>query len=801
MEDRFLAGKEVTATRRGRDEDRTPANGVETHGVVFCLAVLSACAAPLLFLAPSCSATAQESQTKAAVADRYIGSTACAGCHAAEAAAWKNSHHAAAMAAATSETVRGDFGDVSIESHGSKGRFSRDGNRFIVETEGRDGKTAHFEISHTFGVEPLQQYLVTFPDGRLQALPWAWDTRPKGAGGGRWFHLHPDRPTPSADPLHWTGSMQNWNFMCAECHSTGVRKNYDPAKDSFQTSFTEISVGCESCHGPGGGHLDWAKGGSDPKVANKGFSHSHAHRAKVEWSPDANTGSPKQSATRPSGGEVELCAHCHSRRGQIGEDWRPGKPLAETHLPSFLAQDLFEDDGQMKDEVFNDHLFNQSLMYAKGVTCSDCHDPHSGKLKAPRAEVCSQCHQAERFSAPAHTGHTSGPGAPNCVSCHMPARTYMVVDERHDHSFRIPRPDLSATLGTPNACNDCHKDKTPGWAAQAIEKWHGPLRKGHQNWAEAFHRARLGEPAARELLLKLVNEPATPAVARATAIIEAQRLPSIAVERATSQALGDPDPLVRIAALRAQLPTLPLDLRWRRANFLLSDSIRAVRIEAAALLADQPVDALAQVDRTRLEAAWAEYEASQRLNADRPEGRANLGSFLLRRDKPSEAEAEYLAGLKLEPMATPLYVNLADLYRAQGKETQAEQLLRQAILLSPDAASVRHALGLSLVRQKRYGEAIEQLGRAAELGPDEPRYAYVDIVALQSLGRGDESRTLLDRALSRHPFDPDLLQLELQDALQLQDAGRAAPIARTLSELTPDDPEIAGLAARLGSRR
>lgn len=785
-------------------------NGVVSYGVawrdafsrvVFCLAVLSARAAPLLLLAPSCSATEQESQTKASVAEHYVGSTTCAGCHAAEAAAWKTSHHAAAMAAATPETVRGDFNDAAMESHGSKGRFFRDGKLYIVETEGRDGKTARFEVSHTFGVEPLQQYLVTFPDGRLQALPWAWDARPKDAGGRRWLHLYPDRPMPGTDPLHWTGSMQNWNFMCAECHSTGVRKNYDAAKDRFDTTFTEISVGCESCHGPGGGHLDWAKGARDPNVANKGFAYRHAHRAKVEWSPDPKTGSPKQSARRPIGDEVELCAHCHSRRGQISEEWRPGKPLAETHLPSLLAQELFEDDGQMKDEVFNDHLFKQSLMYAKGVTCGDCHDPHSGKLEGARAEVCSQCHRAERFSAPAHTGHASGPGAPDCVSCHMPARTYMVVDERHDHSFRIPRPDLSMTLGTPNACNDCHKGKTAAWAARAIEKWHGPVRKGYQNWAEAFHLARLGEPAARELLLKLVNEPATPAVVRATAIVEARRLPSIAVERAVSQALGDPDPLVRIAALRALSPSLPLDPRWRRANPLLSDPVRAVRVEAAALLADQPADALSKEDRARLEAAWAEYEASQRLNADRPEGRANLGSFLLRRGKPNEAEAEYLAGSRLEPSAAPLSVNLADLYRAQGKETQAEQLLRQAIALSPEAASARHALGLSLVRQKRYDEAIEQLGRAAELAPDEPRYAYVDIVALRSLGRADESRALLDRALRSNPFNQELLQLELQDALQRQDVERAAPIARKLSDLAPDDAEIARLAKLLETRQ
>jgi tetratricopeptide (TPR) repeat protein len=760
-------------------------------GVFFCLAVFSTSAAPLLFRA-----------AEARAADsRYVGSAACADCHAAQSKAWRSSHHAAAMAVATPETVLGDFKDVSIDSHGSKGRFLGDGERFIVETEGRDGKTARFEVAWTFGVEPLQQYLVAFPDGRVQALPWAWDTRPKEAGGQRWLHLYSDRPMPSADPLHWTKSMQNWNFMCAECHSTGVQKNYDAKRDVFHTSFSEISVGCESCHGPGGGHLDWAKDGRDPGRADKGFDGSYARREKVEWSADAKTGSPAQSAPRPVADEVELCAHCHSRRGEIHEGWRPGQPLLDTHLPSFLAEELFEDDGQMKDEVFNDHSFKQSLMYAKGVVCSDCHEAHSGKLKAARAEVCAQCHQPARFATKDHTGHLGGSAAPDCVSCHMPARTYMVVDERHDHSFRIPRPDLTIALRTPNACNDCHKDKTPQWAARAIETWHGPVRKGYQNWAEAFYRARGGDPAARELLLKLVNEPATPAVARAAAIVESQRFLSISVEQATSRSLNDPDPLVRVAALRAQWPSAPLDLRWRRAGPLLSDPIRAVRVEAAAVLADQPADALAREDRVRLEAAWAEYEASQRLNADRPEGRANLAGFLQRRGKTKEAEEEYFAGLKLEPMAAPLSVNLAELYRLQGKESQAENALRKAVALSPDAASLRHALGLGLIRQKRYDEGIRELGRAVELAPDEARYSYVYVVALQSQERRDEARKILNQALLRHPFDRGLLQLELPEALRFEDIKGAALVARTLSELAPDDPEIARLAAWLEKRK
>jgi predicted CXXCH cytochrome family protein len=734
----------------------------------------------------------------AASAD-YVGSAACASCHAGEAKAWRASQHAKAMAIVGPETVLGDFGDVTVEHRGSKARFYRDGPRYMVETEGRDGKTAAFEVTHTFGVAPLQQYLVTFPDGRLQALPFAFDTRPKDKGGQRWFHLNPDQPMPSSDPLHWTRSQQNWNFMCAECHSTDVRKGYDAATDTYHTTFSEISVGCESCHGAGAGHAAWAAKGADPKVAGKGFGTVAAPRPTPDWTPDPSTGSPARGVARQPGDEVETCARCHARRGTLSEDWHPGRPLTDTHMPSLLSEGLFEDDGQMRDEVFNDHLFKQRLMYAKGVVCSDCHDPHSAKLKADGAQVCAQCHLPERFATPAHTGHPpgkSGEKTPDCISCHMPARTYMVVDPRHDHSFRIPRPDLSVAFGTPNACTDCHADKPASWAAAAVERWHGPNRKGHQTWTEAVHRARAGEPAARDMLLKLAAEPTVPGIAKATILSELRRFPSLATETAATKALADPDPMVRIAALRS-LAGAPLETRWRRASDLLADPVAAVRMEAAILVADQPLAGLPEGEKTRLEAAFAAYEAAQRLNADRPEGRANLANFLLRRGQPAAAEAQLRAGLALEPEATPLAVNLADLYRAQGREAEAEQVLRQAIAVAPQAAAPRYALGLALIRQRRYADALEQLAAAAKLAPEDARYAYVLAVALQSTGQAAEARQVVAEALKRNPYDPQLLTLALQDAMQARDAARAGPLAQKLSEMNPDDPEIARLAARL----
>jgi tetratricopeptide (TPR) repeat protein len=499
--------------------------------------------------------------------------------------------------------------------------------------------------------------------------------------------------------------------------------------------------------------------------------------------------------SRPIGDEVETCGICHARRSQFSEGWRPGQPMADHYRPIFLTPDLFEDDGQMKDEVFNYSSFLQSKMHAKGVVCSDCHEPHGGKLKASRAEVCSICHSPQKFAAPAHTGHAAGSGKPDCVSCHMPVRTYMVVDPRHDHSFRVPRPDLSVSHGTPNACSDCHKDKPASWAAAAVERWHGPDRKGFQNYAPAFHAARTDQPHARSLLLQVANDPASPAIARATSLQFLHRRPSTAVTAAMIEGLSDSDPMVRLAALGG-LDGLTPGARWRHAAPLLSDSVRVVRIQAANLLAEGAPAGATPAQRAALEAATSELIASERFNADRAEGRSNLARFLVRQGKPADAEREYLVALDLGLSISPR-VDLADLYRSLGREAEAEALLRQTISLAPAAAAPRHALGLSLVRARRYDEALIALGRAAELEPSQPRYAYVYAVALDSAGKADEARVVLERGLVANPSDVSILSMLLQRALRDRDARRALPYAERLRILLPDDRSVAEIMRQL----
>lgn len=735
----------------------------------------------------------------------FVGSETCAGCHQAEAKLWRGSQHQLAMAHATDKSVLGNFSDVTFDYFGVKSRFFRQGEKYLVETDGPDGKLGIFEIKYTFGVDPLQQYLVEFPDGRLQSLSIAWDTRPKDKGGQRWFHLYPNEEIRHDDVLHWTKLNQNWNFMCSECHSTGVRKNYDATNDRFATTFAEISVGCEACHGPGSRHAGWARDKDswwplgkidDPTM---GLTERFSERRDATWVPNAETGNVRRSsAPRTLRAEVETCGLCHARRGQFSEAWAPGQPLSDTHMVSPIGRGLYDADGQMLDveEAYNYGSFKQSKMFAAGVTCSDCHDPHNSKLRVAADSTCLQCHSPDKYADVKHHRHEAVTPALACASCHMPTRIYMVVDTRHDHSFRIPRPDISVKLGTPNACNDCHVDKPPEWCAAAIERWYGPDRKGFQNYAEAFHSAWSNQSDAAKLLAVAAADRNTPAIARAGALSElGSRLTPATLDLARTS-LKDSDPMVRIGALN-MIENLPLEQRWSMASPVLSDPIRGVRIRTASILSDVPAARLSEADRGRFNRAAEQFIAAQQFNADRPEARTTLGAFYARRGRNSEAETEYKASLRLSPQFTGAAINLADLYRQTAREADGEKVLRNAIDAAPNDAGLHHALGLSLVRLKRPDDALVELGRATELDRHSARYAYVYGVALHSAGRQQEAIAQLKKSLAEHPENREIIMAIVSFSREAGDAATALQYAEQAAKIVPDDPGIRGTLEEL----
>jgi predicted CXXCH cytochrome family protein len=742
----------------------------------------------------------------AAPALTFAGSQACADCHQAEAALWKESQHRHAMQHATDASVLGDFDNATFAYYGVNSRFFKKDNKFFVQTDGPDGKLATFEIKYTFGIDPLQQYLIEFPDGRIQALSIAWDSRSKDQGGQRWFHLYPNEEIKHDDVLHWTRLNQNWNFMCAECHSTGVQKNYDAANDRFHTTWAEISVGCETCHGKGSRHIDWARSqrswwpfGRDEHPF-KGLAAFLDERNGVSWRHDPNTGELQRSVSPAvTRTEVETCGLCHARRAQFSENWIPGQPLSDTHLVSTLARGLYHADGQMLDEVYNYGSFKQSKMFAAGVTCSDCHEPHAAKLRVPGDGVCLQCHAADKYAVTSHSHHEGVSPSVTCASCHMPVRTYMVIDKRHDHSLRIPRPDISVKLGTPNTCNDCHADKSAQWAADAIERWHGPVRKGFQNYAEAFQASWTDRADAAALLALVAARPTTPAIARATALSELHSRVSPANLELARKGLSDPDPMVRIGALD-MLDDLPGDRIWSLAAPLLYDPSRGVRIRAVSVLAAVPTANQPASDRAAFERAAAEFIAAQRLNAHRPEARSTLGNFYARRGLRGEAENEYRAALRLSPQFAPAAINLADLYRQLGRDGDGESVLRTAIASSGQDAGLHHALGLNLTRQKRPDDALAELRTATEIEPDRSRYAYVYAVALHSSGRIDDSMKVLKENLARHPNDRDAMLALITFSRDAGDISAALEYAEQLSRIAPNDRDVTRLTNDLRAR-
>mgnify|MGYP001817024465 FL=1 len=716
----------------------------------------------------------------------YVGRSVCAECHVEEAVQWAGSHHDLAMQPATAATVLGDFNDASLTHFGVTSSFFKKDGSFMVRTGGPDGRLQDYMVKYTFGVTPLQQYLIEFPGGRLQALGLAWDTRPQEQGGQRWFHLYPGEKIAHDDELHWTKPSQNWNNMCAECHSTRLEKGYDPVTREFSTTWSEIDVSCEACHGPGAGHVSWAQRepGREKPDAGRGLGLVLDERTDVHWKINPDTGTASRSKVRKTDKEIEMCARCHSRRAPLSSDYVHGEPLLDHYLPRLLDEGMYFADGQIQDEVYVYGSFLQSRMYHAGVTCSDCHEPHSLALRSPGNGVCLQCHTADKYDKPEHHFHKPGSAGASCAECHMPPRTYMVVDPRHDHSMRIPRPDLSVELGTPNACNNCHEDQGAGWAAGQVRSWYGHIPTGFQSYAQTLHAARTAEPGAGDALAALVRDTEVPDIARATALARiGQYLDQSTVDVLVS-GLSDDDARVRQAAM-GLLERVPLNMRVQLAFPGLEDPVLAVRMEAARVLSAVPAGELTAEQRTLLENGIEDYVAAQLASAERPEAQTNLGNLYAAQGELEQAETAYETAIDLNPVFTPGYINLADLYRVSGNETAAEKLLRRAIRVIPENADVHYALGLSLIRQQRGDEAIGELRLASTLNPDNAHYIYVYAVALNSTGKPEQAIMVLQGAHQAHPNNVEILNALVAFHRDLGNQAAANGFAGKLRAISP----------------
>ncbi|MBW2448261.1 MAG: tetratricopeptide repeat protein, partial [Deltaproteobacteria bacterium] len=649
------------------------------------------------------------------------------------------------MEAASAESVLGDFDGTGFQHFDESYRFGREDDVFRIELDGEP-----HDVAYTFGATPLQQYLVPAPGGRFQAVGVAWDARPAGEGGQRWFHLNPDEAVPRGDVLHWSGVAGRWNTQCADCHSTNLTRGYQPETNTYDTTWSEPDVACEACHGPASLHVAWADRGDSGEGGDPGLA--------VQLSGDSNwhfvEGEPIARRTGTAArAELSTCAPCHSRRSSLVAAPEPGRPFLDGYRPALLDAGLYHADGQILDEVYVWGSFVQSRMHAAGVACSDCHDPHALAIEEPDA-VCSGCHRSEVFAVREHHGHETGSAGASCVACHMPTRTYMGVDDRRDHGFRIPRPDLSQSVGVPNACGGCHVEQTAGWAASAIEGWRGgPVDRG-AHFAITLDAGRRRLPGAGPALAALAENQAQPAIVRATAL----SLLGAQLDRSTApvvlQNLAAEEGLVRMAAVGAA-EALPPDERFRAVAPRLADPRLAVRIEAARVAMSVPP--AERRPAPALVPALAEYRAAQDAHADRPEAHVNLGNLEVQLGDPDAARLAYERAIALGPYFIPAYVNLAELHRSLGRDDRGEAALRAGLEQAPASADLHHALGLLLARAKNLPVALEHLARAHAEAPGNARYAYVHGVALLSSGETAEAVAAFEAAHAAHPGDADIL--------------------------------------------
>ncbi|WP_223549077.1 multiheme c-type cytochrome [Pseudomonas sp. A-B-19] len=711
---------------------------------------------------------------------KMVDEQQCQGCHGEQVKDWQGSHHQLAMQQANADTLLGDFNNVTFKAEKETTVFSRKGDEFWVNTPGVDGKNADFKVAYAFGIAPLQQYLIEVGEGRLQALGVAWDTEKH-----RWFHLYPGQGVNFKNPLHWSKPSQNANFMCVECHTTGFKRNFDAAKNTFDSHWNSLGVGCQACHGPASSHLEWTAKKTD--LIHAGFA--------VDLK--------DKNATV----EIETCARCHSRRAPLDDGYTVGKRLMDDYLPSVLTRELYALDGKIKDEVFEHGSFAQSKMFDKGVRCSNCHNPHSTQLKAPGNGVCLQCHnaagkttvegvdgkglQAKNYEAIEHTRHTMGQPGSQCVDCHMPGKFYMGNDLRHDHSFSIPNPERAKKLGTPDACLTCHQGKAGDKITEQFKLWNTANASAMQTprYDESLWLIRNGQPGAAQALFEQLQRSDLPAIQRATLLGELSLYPSEQALKLATRDLNDTAPQVRENAIRALSAFLPPPERAQLLIPLLNDPVRAVRIAAARDLLSVARNGLGTAQDS-WNIAIAEYETVQKSLPERAEANLNLAMLYQADGRSAEVEGLLRTALQRDPDFYPALVTLVQWLEANGRRQEGHVLLAESLKDHPDSGLLQHTQGLALIRTGQAAQAMPYLRKAAQLEPQSGQFGYVLAVALHDSGKINEACMELERLLKVQPANRNARLSLIQYYLDNGQEPKAQALLQGWKKMNMGDPAL-----------
>ncbi len=682
----------------------------------------------------------------------YVGRQTCTSCHNNQNLLWQQSDHDLAMDLATEEFVVGDFNNITFEHHGITSRMFTKEGRYFVETEGPDGKQAEFEVKYVIGYRPLQQYMAELEKGDIQVLPVSCDTEKK-----EWFFANPDKPFGPSDPLHWTGSAQNWNHMCAECHTTNYAKNFDLKTKTYHSTFNEMDVSCESCHGPGSIHV---------KIANS---------SSVFWDRHHGYGLAQLKGENPKT-ELETCAPCHSRRRRLKEGFHPGDRYDDFYQLSLLEENLYHADGQINEEVYVYGSFLQSMMHRKGVRCTNCHDPHTTRLKFKGNRLCTQCHVPAKYDTPSHHHHKVESKGALCVECHMPDKKFMVVDPRRDHSLRVPRPDLTVSIGTPNACNQCHKKEkeTAQWASNAVEKWYGTKRRETRHYGEIIADGRSRIPHAESELIALAKDRKNAgSIVRATAIsILATSYSGENVWKAIQKAFKDRDPIVRTAATRFFENMQPNSQeeaeQFKEVLFpLLNDVSRSVRVEATRLCTSFPTQMFSKTEQKLLDLRLKEYKATLKVDNDQSGSHMGLGILYHSLGNIESTIHEYEIAKDLEPALAGPRSNLAQIFEGMQKPEKVKklrqeelELLKRDSKLLPDNAPIHYRLGLLYYLLSDLEHAEGAISQAVKLAPSNPEFRYTLTLLYEKTGKMEKAKEHLQKLIRLQPENRVYRQME-----------------------------------------
>jgi len=657
----------------------------------------------------------------------YAGSQSCRECHQSEFELWQESHHALAERLINPDRDRFAFQpEHSIESASHVYQMKVDGTHFEMRLQGPDGNLTTFRPTRVLGETPLRQFLIPLDRGRVQVTELAVDSET-----GQWFNVFGSENRRAGEWGHWTGRGMNWNSMCGYCHNTGYHKNYDPGSDSYATSMAEMAVGCEACHGPMSEHVTWQRkypeGKTDPTV-------SLLSRRQI----------------------LDTCGTCHARRTELTGRFLPGDDFLDHFAPVIPdATDIYYPDGQVREEVYEYVSFLGSRMHGAGVTCTDCHNPHSGELITTGNALCMSCHGEGQLAAPIikepeHSHHPEGTSGSSCVECHMPVTVYMQKDARRDHGFTIPDPLLTREYGIPNACNRCHTDESTDWTLEAVHRWYGERMERHtRQRARWIAQARLEHPDAISGLLHMLKSESLPVWRASAALLLRDWLSRSGVREALLESLSDPDPLVRGMSSRTLEPLAHVDdpvVRQALTRQLDSDT-RMERIEAAWALRDT----------VSLESRHGnELLHYLNLNLDQPTGALQMAAFLLDRGDPSEALRYCRMAVERDPYSAPLRHELAIVLSQNGQSGEALKELEEAVKLAPREALYRFKLGLAWNELGTLTRAIEALQSAVRLEPRYGRAWYNLGLAYSTAGNLSQSIEALRRAERLLPEDPEV---------------------------------------------